>query len=377
MTETWIAGFRTAVVDPSGANNLAAPRGFADETVLQVLHLAGGGKRLRVRVSNRYGTAPLVVGAAAVARHAGEFQAEPGSVVALSVRGERRFTVAPGAEIVSDDVELAAASGEDLLLGLYLPESTEPATYSQAPAQDALVVAGEQVGGRRTGDGTLAPTRFYVSGVDVLAAQGTPVVVALGDSWFEGVGTTPGTNNRVVDRLTAGLARGWAVNQGISGNQLLLDDVGESGLHRFDRDVLAVPGVTHVVVNLGINDLGLGEVATAADLIAGYTELAERAHRAGIAVYANTIGPFAGVIYPEVNVEPAIPVRRQVNEWLCATDVFDGVFDIATAVADPANPDYIRPDLDCGDGLHLNDEGSRIMAAAIRIPDLVRVAAAA
>ena len=112
--------------------------------------------------------------------------------------------------------------------------------------------------------------RFYVSGVDVLAPDGTAIAVAFGDSWFEGVGSTVGANNRSVDFLNRRLERGWVVNQGIAGNRLLRDEVGEHALARFDRDVLAVPGRTHVLVHFGINDLGLpgmaGEPPATADV---------------------------------------------------------------------------------------------------------------
>src|SRR3546814_14139550 len=51
--------------------------------------------------------------------------------------------------------------------------------------------------------------------------------------------------------------RCWAVaNQGISGNRLLSSGRGPNALSRFDRDVLSVPGATHVVVLEGINDIG-------------------------------------------------------------------------------------------------------------------------
>lgn len=52
------------------------------------------------------------------------------------------------------------------------------------------------------------------------------------------------------------------VNQGIAGNRLLRDGLGVSALFgvsalaRFDRDALAVPGVTHIVLIEGLNDIG-------------------------------------------------------------------------------------------------------------------------
>jgi hypothetical protein len=63
----WTAGFRTAVISPYEQIQLTEPRGFADQTVRQVLHMAGGGERLRVRLTNRYGRTPLTIAAATAA----------------------------------------------------------------------------------------------------------------------------------------------------------------------------------------------------------------------------------------------------------------------------------------------------------------------
>ncbi|GIF68441.1 hypothetical protein Ais01nite_64760 [Asanoa ishikariensis] len=40
---TWTAGFRSAVINPHDQLQFGEPRSFADQTVSQVLRLAGGG----------------------------------------------------------------------------------------------------------------------------------------------------------------------------------------------------------------------------------------------------------------------------------------------------------------------------------------------
>ncbi|MEU7821633.1 GDSL-type esterase/lipase family protein [Catellatospora sp. NPDC049133] len=216
-------------------------------------------------------------------------------------------------------------------------------------------------------------SRYYLSGVDVLAPDGTKVAVAFGDSWFEGVGTTIGANHRSVDFLNRRVSQGWIVNQGIAGNRLLRDEVGEHAPARFDRDALSIPALTHVLIHFGINDLVLpgvlNEPMPAADaLIDGFTALAARAHDSGLNILAATIGPFGAA---EIGTPDGLAVRRQVNDWIRTTDVFDGVFDSAAAVADPAAPDFIRPAWDSGDGMHLNDAGAEAMAATVSLDDLV------
>jgi len=211
--------------------------------------------------------------------------------------------------------------------------------------------------------------------VDVLAPEGTAIAVAFGDSWFEGVGTTSDAHHRSVDFLNARLGRGWVVNQGISGNRLLTDEIGEHALARFDRDVLSVPGVTHVLVNFGINDLGLPGMAglppaTAEDLIDGFTELARRAHAAGLKVLAATVGPYGGAVYPGVSTPEGLKARHVVNDWIRTGGPFDAVFDVARAVENPEDPDFIRSDYDGGDGMHLNDAGARAMADTVDLRHL-------
>lgn len=376
MTQQWVAGFRSAVISPYEQVRLSVPRGFAGQTVRQPLRLAGGGERLRVRLSNRYGREPLVVGAARIAVRKADDEIVPETDTGLRFSGGAEVRIPAGGEVVSDPVEMAATAGTELALSLYLPDETGLATYSHMPMETAFVADGDLASAPGLPDAERVEARFYVTGVDVLAPEGTAIAVAFGDSWFEGVGTTPDAHRRSVDFLNARLDRGWAVNQGISGNRLLTDEVGEHALARFDRDVLAVPGVTHVLVNFGINDLGLPGMAglppaTDEDLIGGFTELARRAHAAGLKVLAATVGPYAGAAYPGVSTPEGLATRRRVNEWIRTADVFDAVFDVARAVEDPADPDRIRPEYDGGDGMHLNDDGARAMAGTVGLRDLV------
>jgi lysophospholipase L1-like esterase len=358
----WTAGFRTAVISPYEQIQLTEPRGFADQTVRQVLHMAGGGERLRVRLTNRYGRTPLTIAAATVATEHGQ--------AALTFDGAEKLSIPPGEEAAGDPMDLPVAPGADLFLSLYFPEETGLATYSHKPTETAHIVGGNHVTSAALPEAEQAAARFYVSGVDVLTPDDTAIAVAFGDSWFEGVGSTTSANNRSVDFLNRRLKRGWVVNQGIAGNRLLLDEVGEHALARFDRDVLSIPGLTHVLVHFGINDLGLpgmyGEPPAASDaLIEGFKALAHRARQADLKILAATVGPFAGAIYPGISTPEGLAARREVNDWIRTTDTFDAVFDVARAVENPEAPDYIHPALDSGDGMHLNDKGAQAMANAV------------
>ncbi|WP_067704291.1 GDSL-type esterase/lipase family protein [Nocardia jejuensis] len=372
-SQQWVAAFRAPLVNPAEQIRLAEPRGFADETIRQVAHLAGGGSQVRVRLTNRYSERELVIGSARIAlrKNGNEIAVDTDS--ALRFDGAATVRIAAGADVVSDPVDLAVDSGTDVVVSLYFPEETGLAAFAHLPVETGWIVAGDHTGDGVLVDAEESTSRFFLTGVDVLAESETPVLVAFGDSWFEGVGSAHGGNRRSVDVLSERLARGWAVNQGIGGSRLLTDQVAEHGLARFERDVPAVPGVRAVWVNFGINDLILAGAASSDDLIAGFTELARLAHAAGLPIFVDTIGPFGGAIYPGLSVEDGKPVRRAVNEWLRRTDVFDAVFDVAAAVENPEHPDFIRPEFDSGDGMHLNDAGHRAMAETVDLAALPAV----
>ncbi|MFE1591100.1 GDSL-type esterase/lipase family protein [Nocardia sp. NPDC058705] len=375
QNNTWVAGFRTGVIDPTEQIKLAESREFGDETVRHVLHMAGGGDAVRVRLTNRYGVAPLRIGAVRIARRkAGSAIIEDREVTFGSTAA---VIIDAGAESVSDPIELPVTAGEDLLLSLYLPESTGLATFSHQPGEIAYIVDGDQTAEVELPDALEVPFRFFVTGIDVLVSEQPPIAVAFGDSWFEGVGTTPSANRRSVDVLNDRLARGWVVNNGIAGNRLTAEQIGESGVRRFDSDALQVPGVTDILINFGINDLILGAMggqpsATTEELIAGFTDLADRAHAAGLRIHAATIGPYAGCVYPGMPLLETQPTRHAVNEWLRTTTLFDSIFDVDRAVNDPHRPDCIRPEFDSGDGMHLNDAGAAAMAATVDLTALFR-----
>ena len=99
----WTARFRSAVISPYEKIKFTAARGFADQTVRQVLHMAGGGERLRVHLTNRYGRTPLTIAAARAATEHGQ--------AALTFDGAARLIIPPGEEAVSDPVGLPVAAG--------------------------------------------------------------------------------------------------------------------------------------------------------------------------------------------------------------------------------------------------------------------------
>lgn len=391
-TASWTAAFRSALISPHEGIDLFPLRAFSAQTVRQVLRLDGGGSAVRIRLSNRYGTEPLHIGGARLARRTEGSGIESGSDTPLHVDGAQEFTIPVGEDLITDPVEQTVAAGDELAVTLWLPAHTGLTTYSAVPLRTGYAVPGNALTAT-TLDGTEGleelVTRHFISGADVLAPAGTAIAVAFGDSWFEGTGTTPDTDNRFPDLLnnrlrdagssaTTGLVD-WVVNQGLSANRLLTDEIGEHALARLQRDVLDVPGVTHVIVHFGLNDLGIpgqeaypaaAPIPSAADLIAGLTTLADRLHTAGLTAIAATVGPYKDTIYDGYATPEGVAVGREVSDWIRGADSpFDAYVDF-DAVADQADPDRIHDDYDSGDGLHVNDAGAQALADAVDLTTL-------
>ncbi|MFY4717106.1 SGNH/GDSL hydrolase family protein [Streptomyces sp. LaBMicrA B280] len=357
----WTGSWETA---PSGTT--AARPGAA---IRDVVRLSVGGTAVRIRLSNRLGTAPLRLGAVTVAlRRAQGPDAVPGTLHAVTFGGARTTTVAAGRDIVSDRVPLTVPDAADLLVTVYTPEDDGRATY-HASALQTSYLAPEGAGHADDTSGSsykkTIKSWYYVTGVDVLG-RATGSVVAFGDSLTDGTGSTPDTDHRWPDRLAARLRdHGLGVlNAGISGNRLLRDGTGPSALTRLDADALDRAGARILVVFEGINDIkGLPPANDPAAYADAYRTLVSRAHARGIRVVGVTLTPFRGyAAYTDGRED----VRQRVNAFIRTGGAFDAVADADAIVRDPAEPTRIRPAYDPGDHLHFTDAGMAAVAETVR-----------
>ncbi|MFJ5673945.1 SGNH/GDSL hydrolase family protein [Streptomyces sp. NPDC093097] len=378
----WQAGWATSVQAPSsGFHENWAEEGFADQTVRQTVRVTGAGTWARIRLSNRYGTAPLEVSGASLARAGAGAAVAAGSTRRLAFGGRESVRIPAGGEVHSDPVELTVAALQSLTVSLYYARPTGPATFHAQAWATAYRAAGEQLGEVDPAVfGETSVSWYHLAAVELAdgGAARRDAVVLFGDSLTDGFGSTVDGDRRYSDALAERLAAQGrplrVLNAGIGGNLLLHDSAwfGERAGARFDRDVLAQPGVRTVVVLVGLNDIGFSEVdlptykpapdLSAEQLIAGYRELIDRAHAVGVRVVGGTILPFKGAEYHSPAAEAK---RRAVNEWIRTAGAFDAVADFAAALADPADPDALRPAYDCGDRKHPGDAGYRAMAQAV------------
>ncbi|HEX7079466.1 MAG TPA: SGNH/GDSL hydrolase family protein [Gammaproteobacteria bacterium] len=382
----WVGTWGASPVPPraAGAGPFPATPSFSDVTIRQIVRLSAGGDQVRLRLTNEYGTAPLEIGAARIAIANADGELEPATERVVRFGGATSAVIPPGAPLVSDPVDLAVDELEILSVSLYFPSDTGPCTCHPTGMQTAFVSApGDHTSGTFEPADTIQ-SRAFLSGIAVRSDDAAGVVVAFGDSITDGVGSTPGANHRWPDYLAARLAARpgapfGVVNHGISGNRVLADGAGQSALARFDRDVLSVPGLTHVIVFEGVNDLGIGfgnfggqggrggafpqgvEVS-AESIIAGYRQLIARAHAKGLKIYGATIAPYEGAGYFSEDGEAA---RQAINDWIRESGEFDAVLDFDAVLRDPEKPSQIAEGMHAGDFLHGSDAGYEAMAESI------------
>ncbi len=374
----WVASWGASPAPPTAAAPGVEARrvspSFANQTIVQVVRLSAGGQRLRVRFTNEYGVKALLIGAARVALLTPEGGVVAGSDRVVTFSRASATTIPAGAPLLSDPIDLKTGSLTRLRISIFVPEDTGPCTcHMNGGDLVQLSPPGDWTGRELPPATGPAQYRAFVSGIEVEAKPPATVIVALGDSITDGYLATPGTNRRWPDRLAERLAAKYpkramaVVNAGIGGNRVLSDGVvaamGQSALTRFDRDVLSVPGATHLVILEGVNDLGMRvDRPTAQALIHGYRQLIDRAHAQGIKVVGATILPYEGAAYFTAEGEES---RLAVNEWIRKSGAFDAVIDLDAAIRDPAKPARMRSEWHAGDWLHPNDAGYQAMGEAI------------
>jgi len=394
------AGTSTAEARPTGrwigtwARSLMADENPAkaglsgDTTVRSYVRVSAGAKRVRLRFSNTYGTTPLAIDNVriSIGVTAGRDELVAGSTRRVTFNGHDTALVAPGAEYVSDPVELSVPALSLVAVTYHLPTPPAVASLKGLPGGFAYTTAGQF-----EGDGPLPAARranrlFQLSGVEVEAGARAGTIAILGDSITERGGASIDGKGRWPDVVAARLQsspayRGFGiVNLSTSGGRLAKDNTGPAGLARMDREVFSQPGLHTIVLFIGVNDLGKlsreapvtpenrAEVVRA--VLGGYRQIVTRARDRGIRVVAVPLLPFEGNRGYRSDAD-AEADRQQINAWIRRPGNLDGVIDLDAVVRDPARPTRILQAYDSGDHLHPSAAGQDAMGAAVRLDVLV------
>lgn len=373
---SWTAAWTTTMMAPDPQTPEMAPRSFSDETLRQTVVVTASGDRVRLRISNLFGSQPLEIAEVRVARELSRFVTAPGTDQSVLFAGQPSVTIPPASEATSDGVLLEVNQGDRLLVSIYCSKPSQPATWHPYSITTNAIAKGNQAASQSLTSPTEVTSGYWLAGVDVESTTQQKVIVAFGDSITDGSSSSIDGQKRYSDRLFARLqsdpaTRSYAVvNQGLGGNRLLRDMIGPSAVSRFERDVLGTAGVSHVLVLIGINDIGMpgffgpAEQVTAEAMIDGLESLADKARSRGVKAFIGTIMPFEDAFPPYYTPEGEAK-RQTVNEWIRARSAYDGVIDFDAAVRDPAQPSRILASFDSGDHLHPNDAGHQAMADAV------------
>lgn len=358
--------------------NIPAParQAFQNETLRQTAQISLGGDQIRIRFANPYGKAAVPLARVRAALSTGPGSVDGATDVAVTFDGQASVSIPPGGQVWSDKVSIRVPDGGSVAVSVYLRDAADAfsahryanAVHHVAPG-DLSSAAAMPLGA----DHQLTAS-YWMDAIEVFRTAPARVVVAFGDSLTDGNGSTLGAHRRYPDLLSARLRQGLAgvpvsvVNAGLGGNRWLHNRFGLRGVDRFRRDVLAMAGVTDVIIQMGINDIGFQlawtpeEKATSADMIASLSGAVAAAKGAGLRVYLGTLTPFKGHVYFS---EQGEQMRQAVNQWIRANTEVAAVFDFDAAVRDPAEPERILAAYRDADNLHLNDLGYARMAESI------------
>jgi lysophospholipase L1-like esterase len=377
-TEHWSTTWGASETVPA-ADSMA----FNNQTLRLIVHPTTAGTQVRIKITNIFGSRPLNVGSASVGLQDSGATVVAGSNHVLTFGGRPSIVIPIGAYVLSDSAPLDTLTQHDLAVSLFVAGDSGPVTMHPLALQTSFVSTTGDFDAREDGGAFQTPIQNwpFLAAVEVSSTHNAGCIVAFGDSITDGYRSTANTNHRWPDFLSIRLAavhRNIAVvNEGIGGNRIWHDAIpgrlvfGPNGLSRFDRDAITVTGASHVVVLLGINDIGQAgptthaeEQVSAEEIIVGLRQFALRAHAHGIRIIGGTLTPYRGAAYFDAQGEEK---REHVNAWIRSAKEFDGVIDFDAAIRDPAIPTQIKPPYDSGDHLHPSDEGYKAMAGAINL----------
>ena len=370
----WVGTWSTApqLVEP---HNMPPEPGLTENTIRQIVRVSIGGGVVRLRFSNAFSKSPVELKSVAIA------QSLEGSSVDVSTQKTLKFNnnpgiiMAPGGEVFSDPVKFNLKPGSRLAVTIHFGKTSPDVTGHPGSRTTSFILSGNNISSSGFAGAVKTDHWYVIQGIDVQANKNSKAVAVLGNSITDGRGSGTNKQNRWTDILSARLLENpdtkniGVLNLGIGGNCVVRGGLGPTALERFDRDILSQSNVRWLIILEGINDIGSAKTQVeadkiAAELIAAYDEMINKAHAKGILVYGATMLPFAGSFYDTPYRQTA---RDAVNEWIRNSRRFDAVIDFDKIMRNPENVKTILTDMHDGDFLHPNQAGYRRMGENVNL----------
>lgn len=374
VTETWVDSWAASFLSTKVNGAVQSTPSFNNQTFRLNVFSKLGGTKVRIKLTNKFATNTLTIGAAHIALRSTNNSIVASSDRALKFNGQAGVTLAPGAEIWSDSVTLAIGQHVTVAISVYIPGSFKPTTFHPTGLHTSYISRT----GNYTASTTLPLTTFnssttevlIISGLQVWAPSTSKVAIAFGNSITDGAGAANNSNGNWPDVLSNRIttlpsgASFAVINMGIGSNRVVSsDNAGPSGVHRFTDDVLTRPNVGYLILLEGINDISY-EHASATTITGAYASIVAQAHAAGIKVYGATLLPIGNSTKYTVANEAT---RQAVNAWIRTPGNFDAVLDFEAVVKDPAtNPLRIKAAW-TGDYVHPNAAGYSAIGNSIPV----------
>lgn len=368
----WVGTWTTAqqLVEPG---NLPPSPGLSGNSLRQIVQVSVGGKKIRLKFSNEFGTEPTEIKAVeiALAKSAGAtaFVYE-NTTKSLTFNGQSSITIQPGEMVVSDPISYTLSPRANVAITIHYGSCSNTSITGHPGSRTTSYI--------KTGnssDFSSADARtdhwYNICGIDVVANRDSRAVAILGNSITDGRGSTTNQQNRWSDNFSRALLANEStkdvavLNLGIGGNGVL-GGLGPAAYARYDRDILQQAGVKYAIIFIGTNDVGgsTNSDDTYNKVTAHFADWIEKAHAAGIKIYGATITPFKGSGYYTAEHEA---LRQRINTWIRTCGLYDAVIDFDKIMQDPNDTESMPKSyfMDGTDGLHANAEGYLYMGNSI------------
>ena len=207
---TWAASPEPADPDPN-----KPLLSIEDQTVRERVRISIGGAQICIRLSNEYGSAPLLIGSATVAMPSDPARVRPGSIQTVTFGGRNAVTIPAGAPVLSDPVAFPVTSGAEISISLYFPKRVATPTLHGLALKRAVVSQhGDYTRAEKIEAGTVSESLILVSAVLVPAQPSQRLVVAFGDSVTDGDGSTVDADHNWPSDLVRRLANSTDASSG-------------------------------------------------------------------------------------------------------------------------------------------------------------------